>query len=285
MAKAVADQNIQTKARIAFDKETEQFLTKREKQEREIAKIRALGTAAGAKEVEIAKQVASIRDKYKESGGGGGGVQSGENQVASIRAKIVETQKYIDNLKTQGVDALKQFGLEQAKLNEGEQLALKIKQELSTGIKGVAKANKEKALAEAEALGAVLRNKDAEERRQKAIKDSLADYDKLVDGIYKTTNSLEDQAEKQEAANAVFGKGSLAVDALTLSTLKLRAAEADAFDNFGEAYVKALNDQVAAQERLNKARADGVNKSMSEGLDEWLRSAKEKEKTYAEWQP
>lgn len=56
----------QTKARIAFDKEGEQFLSNRAKEERAIAEARAQGLAAGASQVEIEKRIADIREKFRD---------------------------------------------------------------------------------------------------------------------------------------------------------------------------------------------------------------------------
>lgn len=54
----------QVKARIAFDKEGEQFLSNRVKMEKAIAEARNQGLAAGASQVEIEKRIAAIREKY-----------------------------------------------------------------------------------------------------------------------------------------------------------------------------------------------------------------------------
>jgi lambda family phage tail tape measure protein len=59
-AKAAADQ---VKARIDFDKAGEQFLTDRVKMEREIAKARADGIAAGKTQEEIEQRISLIREK------------------------------------------------------------------------------------------------------------------------------------------------------------------------------------------------------------------------------
>lgn len=58
----------QVKARIDFDKEGEQFLTNRQKMEKAIAEARNQGAAAGAKQEEIDKRVAAIREKFADKG-------------------------------------------------------------------------------------------------------------------------------------------------------------------------------------------------------------------------
>jgi lambda family phage tail tape measure protein len=58
----------QTRARIAFDKEGDQFLPNRVKMEREIAKAREQGKNAGASQKEIDERVANIREKLTPKG-------------------------------------------------------------------------------------------------------------------------------------------------------------------------------------------------------------------------
>lgn len=56
----------QTKARIAFDKEGEQFLDNRAKMEKAITEARNQGLAAGASQEEIEKRIAAIREKFTD---------------------------------------------------------------------------------------------------------------------------------------------------------------------------------------------------------------------------
>lgn len=65
-AEAAKKTNEQLQARIRFDKEGEQFLGKQVKLERDIAKARAEGAAAGASQAEIEKRIADIREKYRD---------------------------------------------------------------------------------------------------------------------------------------------------------------------------------------------------------------------------
>lgn len=58
----------QVKARIDFDKEGQQYLSNAAKMEREIAKAREQGLAAGASQVEIDKRIADIREKFRNKG-------------------------------------------------------------------------------------------------------------------------------------------------------------------------------------------------------------------------
>ena len=65
-AEAAAKANKQLLARTQFDKEGEQFLSKQLQLERDIAKARAQGAAAGVKQSEIEERVAAIREKYRD---------------------------------------------------------------------------------------------------------------------------------------------------------------------------------------------------------------------------
>ncbi|CAN7411080.1 phage tail length tape measure family protein [Acidovorax sp. LjRoot74] len=216
----------------------------------------------------VARGERAIRDQFKDQAG----ASTGESELATIKAKITETEKYIEALRTQG--------LEGAKLNDGERMALKIKEDLKTSITGTARANKELALVEAEKLGLVQRAAAAEEQRQKAVKKSTDEYAKLVESTFKAADALQDQADKQQAANAVYGKGAAAIDELALATLKSRMSEAQASDSFSEKYIAALEAQIQAQERLNAARAEGRFKEMNESLDRELAAANQQAALY-----
>lgn len=65
-AKAQGESTRQEKARIEWMKLGDQYQSKAEKREAEIAKARQMGLAAGAAEVEIEKTVAAIREKYAD---------------------------------------------------------------------------------------------------------------------------------------------------------------------------------------------------------------------------
>lgn len=66
IAEAAAASAAQVKARIGFDKDGEQFISKQLKQEQEIAKARSAGAAAGATRPEIDRRIADIREKFRD---------------------------------------------------------------------------------------------------------------------------------------------------------------------------------------------------------------------------
>ncbi len=65
-AEAESERNKQLAARIEFDKDGEQYLSKRARMEREIAKATSDAAAAGVGQAELEQRIASIREKYAE---------------------------------------------------------------------------------------------------------------------------------------------------------------------------------------------------------------------------
>lgn len=84
-AKAAADQ---VKNRVSFDQEGDQFLSKREKMERDVTEARIKGNAAGATSVEIEQRVAQIKEKYKDKAGITAGLSADKAQVTADVAAI-----------------------------------------------------------------------------------------------------------------------------------------------------------------------------------------------------
>jgi lambda family phage tail tape measure protein len=90
-AKKAADQ---VKARADFDKDGLRFLNDRVKMEREIAKAREQGIAAGASQVEIDKRIADIRESFAKKGPKGPKPEDpSKNELA---AQIALTKNLLD---------------------------------------------------------------------------------------------------------------------------------------------------------------------------------------------
>lgn len=145
-----ADRNNEVKAgnealkkRAEWDKDGEQFKSKSIKMAEEIKKVenesQELIRRGLLTEKDLRDRIAAIRLKYAETGG--------QDEVANIQAKIIATKEYIENLKTQG--------LQEAKLNEGERLALQFKEQLKGQLDAVSRKNKEIALQRANELAAL----------------------------------------------------------------------------------------------------------------------------------
>lgn len=265
-------------ATVAFGKLEEQSLTKRERLVKEIAQAERDGLDAGKSRVEIEKVIAGIRERNKDTSTGAAG--TGQSEVASIRAKIKEQQDYLARLQAQAADpaALRN----PVALTDGEKQVLKIQEELKTSISGVARAQKEKALAEAQSLAAVDQLVAAQERQNKSLKASAEAYDKLIESTGKGADSILQQALGQEAANAAFGKSKTAIEAMTLAQLKNSLAEAEASDRFAPAYIAALAAKTEAQERYVAALQQGEVKQLSQANAEAARLAAEETQTLSQ---
>lgn len=211
----------------------------------------------------------AIRDQFKETGSGAAGV--GQSEVAGIRARTIEMERYLELLRAHGAEA--------EKMTEGEKLVIRIQEELKTSISGVARAEKEKALAAAQSLASVDRQVASEQSRQKALKESEAALNRQIDTVRKQADSVQDQAIAQESVNANMGKSKTAVEQATLAQLKLQQAESDSSDRFAPAYVAALAAKTEAQQRYVKALQDAEYLQKSTKLTEAGRLAAEEAET------
>ena len=226
----------------------------------------------------IAAAEAAIRDKYKESGGGSKRTAAapGENEVARIKALIAEEQAY--------TKALQERGAEATKMTAGEKLVMQIQEQLSTSIKGVARSNKEAALAEAQKLVQAEKARQVEERRAKALQEAREANERLVADTWKTADGIEKQAAELDAANSMWGKGKVAVEEYRLAQAKEMLAMADASDSFIPEYVKSLQAIVDARKHMVDATKDQAFKQLNQEIQEWSRQAEERARLYADEQ-
>lgn len=213
----------------------------------------------------ISRGESAIRDQFKEKGGGAPGV--GEGEVANIRARTVELERYLDVLRSHGAAA--------EKMTESEKLVIKIQEELKTSISGTARAQKEKALAEAQGQVAVERQVESEKARIKALKDSEAALNSQIDAMRRQADSVLEQATAQEAVNANMGKSKTATEQAVLAQLKLQQAESESSERFAPAYVAALAAKTSAQERFVQALQQAEYLQKGAKLDEAGRVAAE----------
>lgn len=213
----------------------------------------------------ISRGESAIRDQFKEKGGGAPGV--GEGEVANIRARTVELERYLDVLRSHGAAA--------EKMTESEKLVIKIQEELKTSISGTARAQKEKALAEAQGQVSVERQVESEKARIKALKESEAALNSQIDAMRRQADSVLEQATAQEAVNANMGKSKTATEQAVLAQLKLQQAESESSDRFAPAYVAALAAKTSAQERFVQALQQAEYLQKGAKLDEAGRVAAE----------
>ncbi len=279
-AKAEADRLTQTTARADADKNALKYLDDQAKMARQIAaeretiqraytgKTDAASQKAMAAEIEASE--ANIRKSYEKTKKVRESAATGENEVASIRAKIAEQTRYLQTMQ--------ETGAEYTKLTEGERLVIKINEELQTGLKGAARANKEKALAAAEALVVVEKQVGAEQALAKSNAESEKAYRKYLDGLQKSSDAIGQQADQQEAANASYGKSKTAIEELTLAQMKLAlATEKDAGPWSPEALAK-MEEAIKQQDRYVDSLKNADFTKANRALDEAVTLASEQHK-------
>lgn len=217
----------------------------------------------------IATAEAGIREQYKETAR----VQrqaaiTGESEVASIRARVIETQSYIDSLKVQGLAA--------AKMNEGEALTINLQKQLEGSLKGVARANKEKALVAAQALGAALQERAVIEELLKAQENLLALRQREIDTQESAILKMEEKAQEVEDEVAMYGIGKEAIEALTIARLEEKKAMLMQFDGSAE-QVALIEKEIGARQRLavaidTKSSLEAGEKAARKTAEEWQKS-------------
>jgi len=274
-AQAEADRLTRVNARADADKNALKYLDDQAKMARQIAaeretiqraytgKTDAASQKAMAAEIEASE--ASIRNSYEKTKKVRESAATGESEVASIRAKIAEQTRY---LKT-----MQETGAEYTKLTEGERLVIKINEELQTGLKGAARANKEKALAAAEALVVVEKQVGAEQALAKSNAESEAAYRKDLSAMAQRTDAMDAQAAQLEAANAVYGKGKIAIEEYNLQLEQERLKRLNALGLQG-ATTEELTREIEARQRLIAAMKQAEFKAASQKSTESLKQAR-----------
>ncbi|MEP6587510.1 MAG: phage tail length tape measure family protein [Polaromonas sp.] len=254
-------------ATVSFGKLEDQFASNRQKRAKEIAAAERDGLAAGKSRIEIEKVIAGIQDKYKDKAAAKptAARTTGESEVAGIRARVIETQRYIDTMKAQGLEAAKQ--------TEGEKLVVKIQQELEGSLKGVARANKEKTLAAAQSWAALQKESSAIEALLKAQQDFEKSRDKEISGQESSILKMEEKAQAMEDQVRMYGMSKEAIESLNIARLQERADILAGFAG-SEGQIALIQKEIDARQRLATAT------DARDGLDAGVEAAK---KADAEW--
>jgi phage-related minor tail protein len=269
LGEIAAKNSEQTRARAEWEDVVNQNLTKQEKLKREIQVIEAKGLANGSSRAEIEKEIANARQRLTDT--------TGQNEVAEIVARTKGQKEYLALLQEQIKDQDKLN--DPAKLTQGEKDVKRIQEELKTSITGVARAQKEKALAAALDEAATDRSVIATERQKKGLQESIAAHVQAIDAARKDADQVKQLALGQEAANATFGKSKTAIEQMTLAQMQANFAELDAFDSADPKYIASLQEKINWQQRYVKALQDTEFKQESLKLQEEARANSEDVKT------
>jgi phage-related minor tail protein len=250
-ALATAEQARQTKATIEAEKILDQYKSKEQQRLDEEVRVRNVLTAAGRSQLEIEKAIAEVRKRYTET--------TGQSEVAGIQARLQALRAYNTELQKQIQQGI--FPADK-QLTPSEQKAIALQNELAGSINGVARAEKQKALAAAEALIPVEKENAALLKQRELVKQAQALAEQQATAVYDQALSIRQQAEEQEAANAVFSKGRVAVEEYRLAQMKATLAELDASDSADPKFLAGLNAKIEAQQRLVKATQAAADKQL-----------------------
>jgi phage-related minor tail protein len=254
----VSAQNTQLeKDKIDYLKEGDQYLTKRQQMEKEIARERErdrpLIQQGLLTEEDLTKRIAAIREKYVET--------TGESEVAQLKARLETLKKFNAELGKQIESGI--FPADGQQPTQAEQKALALQHELAGSILGKARAEKEAALAVAEETVAEEKRSAVLKATATAVKEAQAALLAQVSAVTGQADAIRQQAAEQEAANAVFGKGRVAVEEYRLAQTKATYAELEATETADPRYVAGLKDKVEAQKRYVEALTEAANKQLA----------------------
>lgn len=267
-AEAEAARAAQNAAAVEWDKEGAKYLSDKAKLERDLAKARNEGLAAGKSQAEIETRLAQIRESYAKKGGS---TAASENKELRERQRIYAELAGVSSTYYGDLAAAQE---QRAKGNIGEAEYVKYVEELI----------------QKQPFAVAL-----EKERAQAIKDSAkaaAESSKALSAWYdareRESQGLASQIAARQEELAVMGMSTEAVVEYTRAKYEQKAAEKEVYaaalesaalyaGEYAEAYKKAAEAarQQAAQLRelggleVEKASADAAKKS----AQEWQRAA------------
>lgn len=236
-----------------------------------LKELESQNKGTGIEATTLRDRIAGVNDKLKEMAKRAAGPApkavsiAGESEVAGIRARIVAGEAYIQSMKAEGLAG--------KELNEGEKLAIRIQKELEGGLKGVALANKQKALTAAQSLAAVLRESDALKESLKSQQDFEKLRDKEIAGQEASILKMEEKALAMEDQVRMYSMGKEAIEALNIARLQEQIDILAGFGNSAE-QIALIEKEIDARKRLAAAT------DAKDGLDAGVKAAKAAD---AEW--
>src|SRR5450830_419689 len=268
-AKAASDKAEAEALGVKWAQDGDRYLSKQQTLRKEIARAEAEGAklieAGLLNQAQLNERIRAIKDKNTDA--------TGQSEVATIQAKTLAAQQYLDTLKSQGLEA--------KKLTEGEQLVIQIKQQLTTSLTSVQRAEKQRALAAAEALAVVDKQVQGEEIRRKGLQDSKNAYDALVDATRRSADQTRTQTDELEASNAMWGKGKVAIEEYRLALLQKQVDSMNEKpDSYRADYIAEKERELEEQRRKVAATREAEYKTLSEKQQEYTRQVAEEAQLY-----
>lgn len=208
----------------------------------------------------------TIRSSFKEKGGAKGTGQQ-EKAVSDIRARILAEEELIKRLQERGVAA--------QGLSESDRLVGKLQQEIAGTTNKRTKANLEVQLAEALVWQTTQKSRTELEKHLKVQDEAEKSYRKYIDSLFKSADAMADMADKQDAANASFGKSKVAIAEMAAEQAKLaflNAKEMGPWTPEQVAGLKALTDQ---HERYVKSLREAEFLTAQRKYEDSIKAAKD----------
>ncbi|MFA7523423.1 MAG: phage tail length tape measure family protein [Halothiobacillaceae bacterium] len=221
--------------------QTLEFLSKRDRMEKEIEQTQKDALRLGIEGKELNDRIAAIREKYTEKAKSG--ISTTQTELARLNA-LIEAEK-------QRETALHSLGAAQGSLNEGEKLAIQYAEriKLATDEKTKAQLQANKALAEQ--YGALKRANDQFDAQRKA-------QESTIEAVRKQTDSLRDQID-------TYGLGRVAVEEMILARREEQLLMTD--PAVSDATIDGLKREIAARKEL--LRAMRTKEALDAQLREW----------------
>lgn len=225
-----------------WQEQTEGFLSKSAKMEKEIAQARADGLRLKKSEHEIEQRIADIREKYSEKSKGG--ISTTQTELARLNA-LMEAER-------QREEALHSVGLAQANLNEGERLAIQYAEKLKL-------ATDEKTKSQLAANKALAEEYGARKRANDVFEKDLKDRQSAIDAAKRQTERLRDEIE-------TYGMGKSAIEAMTIARLEEKLA-IDSSLTGDQRHLELLRQEIEERQKLLGAMR--TKEALDAQLKEW----------------
>jgi len=250
---------IQTEeARIKWTSEGDKFLSKKVQLEREVAKARAEGAAAGASASEIEERIAKLREKYQEKGSG-----AAAKRAAAERKEEAQLLAELSGVTASYMEDLSRLNGQYAKGNLSQERYVELVTALISKQPGAKKMIDETAKEMADYAKSIASAEDA--------------LDKELASITKQIQATKDQNEQIGLSKSAIAE----LEAERLDSMANRLEEnaitAEGLDLTG-AKAESLRKEAAALRELAVAKRDGATRqavadSAKQAADDWKKAS------------
>ena len=271
-ADAAAMRTQATRAAVEWDKESEKYLSKRDQMEREIDRTRNLGAAAGRSQVEIEKQIQSIREKYTEKG----------SKAPTYKAETDAAREYMRSLTSmQAITAQAIAGSEGLTKSQAKLREIQADPAWAT----YSRQQRERLIMEAAEAEAQEANAAATKASAKAIAEAVADRDRYIDGLNRSgaavatqLQAVRDEAEAEKIAATGRLTLKAAIEEVTIARMRERQEQALMAGDLTAVVALEREIQLRAQlrdELQAKDTADANAKAAKQFADDWRTEVKD----------